>query len=350
MVHGVLPGRQARDRLQVLPRACPVISPGVVGTLLCLSSAAGYASVNLLLRRMAVRYDPLWIIWLKETITIVPLMPYLMWSWARREEAPGLPRPLGSLIVVGLLTNTIATPGLVWAMGVVGVAVAVPASLGVNLITCAALGWVYLGERVTGKTALAGVLLILSVSFLSVGAQQVNASLATSALAVGPLWVAVAVAASVVAGLVYGGLNVVIRRAATDGMAMGTIAFLVPAMGSVTLGPICLWRYGLEGLLAAAPEDLAIMVACGLLNLLAFLAIIQGLKMTSVVRANVLAASQAAVAAVGGLVFFDEAASPALGAGVSLAILGTLLLDRQGSPRLAKNPPDGVQYQRATHA
>lgn len=327
-----------------------MISPGLVGTLLCLASAAGYGSVNLLLRRMAVRYDPVWIIWLKETITIVPLIPYVVWWWGRREGACGSLRPFGGLVIVGLLTNTIATPGLVWAMGVVGVAVAVPASLGVNLVTCAALGRMYLGERVTGKTVLAAVLLLLSVSFLSVGAQQVNASLATSALAAGPLWVAVAVLASVVAGLVYGGLNVVIRRAATHGMAMGTIAFLVPAMGSAALGPICLWRFGVSGLLAAAPEDLAVMVACGGLNLLAFLAIIQGLKITSVVHANVLAASQAAMAAVGGLVFFNEAASPALAAGVSLTILGTLLLDRQGSRHVAKDPADGVEYQRATPA
>ncbi len=327
-----------------------MISPGLVGTLLCLASAAGYGSVNLLMRRMAVRYDPLWIIWLKETITILPLLPYLVWWWARKERTPGSPRSLGGLMLVGLLTNTIATPGLVWAMGVVGVAVAVPASLGVNLVACAALGWLYLGERVSGKTALAVTLLILSVSFLSVGAQRVNASLATVALAAGPLWVAVAVAASVVAGLVYGGLNVVIRRAATDGMPMGTIAFLVPAMGSVALGPICLWRFGLEGLLAAAPEDLGVMLVCGLLNLLAFLAIIRGLKMKSVVHATRAPAPQPAPPAGGGLVFFEEAASPALAAGVSLAIVGTLLLDRQAPPRMAKSPPDAVEYQRATHA
>ena len=303
-------------------------SPALVGTFLCLASAAGYGSVNLLLRRMAVRYDPLWIIWLKETITIGPLIPYLVWWWTRRRRGGDWFRSAWGLVIVGLLTNTIATPGLVWAMGVVGVAIAVPASLGVNLVACAALGRVFLGERVTAKTALAAGLLILSVALLSAGAPQVNASLATAARAVGPLWVALALTATVVAGVVYAALNVVIRQAATSGISMGAIAFLVPAMGSMALGPVCVWRYGLEGLLGAAAEDLWIMVGCGLLNLLAFLAIIQGLKLTSVVQANVLAASQAAIAAVGGLVFFEEQASPALAVGVSLTILGTLLLDR----------------------
>lgn len=350
MFHQVSAGRQAGEHRQVLLPVSRVISPGLVGTLLCLVSAAGYGSVNLLLRRMAVRYDPLWIIWLKETITIVPLIPLVVWWWTRAARRPIFLRRLGALVIVGLLTNTVATPGLVWAMGVVGVAIAVPASLGVNLVACAALGWLYLGERVTAKTALAVGLLILSVSFLSMGAEQVNASLATVALAAGPLWVALAVAATMVAGMVYGGLNVVIRRAATDGVPMGAIAFVVPAMGSVALGPICFWRYGLEGLLAAAFEDLALMVACGLVNLLAFLAIIQGLKLTSVVHANVVAASQAAIAAVGGLVFFEEAASPALAAGVSLTILGTLLLDHRAPARMAENRPKRVKYQRAVHS
>ncbi len=110
MFHQVSAGRQAGEHRQVLLPVSRVISPGLVGTLLCLVSAAGYGSVNLLLRRMAVRYDPLWIIWLKETITIVPLIPLVVWWWTRAARRPIFLRRLGALVIVGLLTNTVAPP------------------------------------------------------------------------------------------------------------------------------------------------------------------------------------------------------------------------------------------------
>jgi drug/metabolite transporter (DMT)-like permease len=72
------------------------------------------------------------------------------------------------------------------------------------------------------------------------------------------------------------------------------------------------------------------MVFCGTLNLLAYLAIIKGLELTSVVRANVLSASQVAMAAVAGLLFFREAASPVLVAGVAMTIAGMVMIGRPG--------------------
>jgi drug/metabolite transporter (DMT)-like permease len=300
----------------------------VVGTMLCLVSALGYSTVNLLLRKLGTRYDPVWIIWVKETITIVPLVPWLAWRVVRSVPDRTMVRAIMGLAGIGLLTNTVATPPLVWAMGVIGVAIAVPLSLGVNLIACAAFGRWYLGERVSARTVLAMTLLTLSVALLSMGAVRANESISGSALAARPIWVALALLASCTAGVIYGGLNVVIRRAATGGIALPVIAFIVPAMGAITLAPASLRSTETFQVLADAPEDWLVLLACGMLNLMAFLAIIKGLQMTSVVRANVLTASQAAIAAVGGLLFFAEAASPALVLGISLTVAGMTLIDQ----------------------
>ncbi len=304
------------------------VNSALLGTALCLVSALGYSTVNLLLRRLGTRYDPVWVIWVKETITILPLVPWLACQYVRNApDRPALRAMLG-LAAIGLLTNTLATPPLLWAMGVIGLAIAVPVSLGVNLVACAVFGRLYLGERISPQTALAMTLLIASVALLGMGAGHANDSIAASALAAGPLWVVLALAAACAAGIVYGSLNVTIRRAVTGGVSLATIAFIVPAMGALTLAPICLWRHGASALLASAPEDLPVIVACGVLNLMAFLAIIKGLQMTSVVRANVLTASQAAIAALGGLLFFEEAASPTLALGISLTVAGMVLIDR----------------------
>ncbi len=324
-----MPGMHRLDlaRPECSPAARRFHSP-VLGTLLCLASALGYSTVNLLLRRLGTRYDPVWIIWVKETITIVPLVPWLAWRVVRTVPDRTALRAIAGLAAIGLLTNTVATPPLVWAMGVIGLAIAVPLSLGVNLIACAVFGRWYLGERVSVRTVLAMTLLILSVAVLGMGAVRANESISGLALTVGPFWVALALAAACSAGVIYGGLNVVIRRAAIGGISLPAIAFIVPAMGAIALAPASFWTERTLQVLAAAPEDGLVFLACGTLNLLAFLAIIKGLQMTSVVRANVLTASQAAIAAIGGLLFFQEAASPALVLGISLTVAGMTLIDQ----------------------
>jgi multidrug transporter EmrE-like cation transporter len=50
--------------------------------------------------------------------------------------------------------------------------------------------------------------------------------------------------------------------------------------------------------------------------------------MTSIVHANVVSASQAAMAALAGLWFFQETSSPSLVAGLCLTVAGMALIDR----------------------
>jgi len=63
-------------------------------------------------------------------------------------------------------------------------------------------------------------------------------------------------------------------------------------------------------------------------NLIAFLALTRALQITSLVQVNALNASQAAMASVAGIVLFREQASPALALGVSLTVLGLLIMPR----------------------
>jgi len=99
-------------------------------------------------------------------------------------------------------------------------------------------------------------------------------------------------------------------------------------MGVLTLGPLSLGMLGTERLLSTSPEEFGWMYAAGTLNLIAFLAITKGLELTTVVHANVLNASQVAMAAVAGMMIFDEPLTAWLIAGVSLTIVGVMMIDR----------------------
>ena len=102
-------------------------------------------------------------------------------------------------------------------------------------------------------------------------------------------------------------------------------------MGVISLGPLSLWQLGIEGWGQTPPGDFVIMLLAGGFNLIAFLAISKGLQLTTIVHANVLNASQVAMAAVAGLLLFAEQPSPQLVLGICLTIVGMMLIDRPTS-------------------
>ncbi len=311
------------------PPGFPALSPLVLGTACCVFAALGYTIANLCLRYLTVDHDVAWVLCIKETVAVAVLGPWLAQQALRgRPSLPG-GRTLLALAALGLLVQLGGNLPLIWSMGVIGLAVAVPISLGINLVGSAILGQILLGERVSLQSGSAILLLIVSVVFLTTGAGKANDAITiTSQTATGPAWVALAVAAPCLAGMVFSVLNIAIRRTITRGVPLAAIAFLIPVMGTVALAPLSLGRHGLDGLLATPTPDFLLMLLCGLLNLLAYMAIIKGLQLTTIVHANVVSASQVAMAAVGGLLFFSEASSPSLMMGVVLTIAGMVMIDR----------------------
>jgi len=312
------------------PPACTFgLDPLLLGTGCCTVAALGYTAANICVQTLQARNPLIWVLFVKESVAVLLVGPWLLWRAGRGEGVWPGKRTLLALTAVGLLTHLAGNVPLFWAMSVVGLAIAIPANLGVALIASAALGWFFLRERVSIQSAVAIAAMIASVIFLSHGAGEANGSSgAGAAVAWGAFLIALAVVLACVAGVVFGTLSLAIRHSATRGVSLGLLAMWIPAMGTAALGPMCLWRYGVSGLLATPLSDFLLMLLCGLLNLIAYLAIIKGLQMTTMVHANVVMASEAAMAAVAGLLFFQEASSPALVAGVCLTVAGMVLMDR----------------------
>jgi drug/metabolite transporter (DMT)-like permease len=216
------------------------------------------------------------------------------------------------------------------------------------LTASALLGLGFLGERVSRRSILAIGLLLAALVLLGAatcatgpagvaggGAERLaGAELAGGSLKLdpshslsGPMLLALGIAAPCLAGAIYAVLTTTIRHAVTSAVPIGTIVFITTLMGVLSLGPLSAYRLGARQLLATPPEQIAWMAAAGTLNLIAFLAITKGLHLTTVVHANVLNASQVAIAAVAGTLLFAEPLTPWLLAGVALTILGVVLID-----------------------
>ena len=306
------------------------LDPVVAGTACCVISALGYTGASVCMRQLAESCPPMWVICNKELVTVVVVGPWLLYRAIRGLSVFPSRRALALLICVGLAVQVVANQGVQWALGVdgVGLAVTIPAVFGLMITTSAVLGWIFLGEPVSRRCAGAIGMLVLSLLLLGLAANEAGRSTDGS----GPLRVALGIGVACLAGVIYAVLTITIRRTVTGSTPPSTIVFIITLMGVLTLGPLSVGCLGIERLLATPPGQLGWMYVAGTLNLIAFLAITKGLELTTVVHANVLNASQVAMAAVAGMLLFGEKLTFWLIVGVSLTIVGIILANRSGGP------------------
>ena len=310
-----------------------------------------YTAANICLRKLAaLNADEMWVTCIKEVVTVSVIGPWLLVQTFRRRFVLPSPRVLLTLVLTGLGVQLAGNLSVQWAFGVVGIAITVPAVFGVMLTASAAFGFAFLGERVSARSIAAIGLLIGSIVLLNLGAVTGDAPItnpaetaaAQASLSVamhtpsGPAWVFLGVAAACLGGLMFATLSTVIRSTVTARVPVTTIVFVVTGMGVLSLGGLSAGRLGTETLLHTDPQQFKWMLAAGSFNLIAFLAITKGLHLTTIVHANVLNASQVAMAAVAGVLIFREAVNPWLAFGIPMTIVGVILIGRpaDGEPEV----------------
>lgn len=297
------------------------LDPSLFGTLCCVFAAVGYTAANVCLRALASGDDQVWVICVKETVSVLVVGPLLAWmAWRGRRVMPDW-RSVVWLLLAGLAVQLVGNLGTLWSMDVIGLSVTIPVAMGMNLAGSAILGWILLRERVPLRSALAIGLLIMAIVFLQSGATTADAWVSASAGRIG-----LAVLVCCLAGITFALLAIAIRRTMTANVHPAAALFIVTSAGLLSLGPLSLCQFGWEGLLATPGHDFRLMVLAGVLNLVAFGAIIMGLRYATVVRVNVLNASQVAMAAVAGMLFFGEVPSSQLAVGIGLTVVSVAMI------------------------
>jgi len=276
------------------------------------------------MRRLSeLQCDTFWAVCNKELVAVVVVG---VWTVCRRPAWPTM-RVLGVLMAVGLAVQTIANPGMQWAFGVVGLAVTVPTIFGAMLTATALLEFSILGERLSRRSVFAIGLLLGSLALLGIAAGAAGKSISLA----DPSLVAMGVGAACVAGSIYAVLTITMRRVLAGATPKSAVLLVTTSMGVLTLGPLSVYRFGVQELLSTPTEQVWWMLAAGILNLIAFVAIAKGLELTTAVHANMLNASQVAMAAVAGMILFNEPLTPWLIVGVALTLVGIVLFDREGN-------------------
>lgn len=333
-------------------------SSAALGLSLCALSALFYTAANICMRQLsALGTDPTWAACNKETVTVLLLGPWLLYEALRGRKVVPPRRELVIIVLVGLTLQIVGNQSVYWALGVVGLSVTIPVIFAAVLTAGSLLGWVVLGERVPRRSWLAIGVVMVAIVTLSLGAEQVGGKSQPAEQSVkgsgpsfrpalepergdswpknGPdpdVWlIALAVLGAAAGGTTYAMLTVTIRTVVTGTTRCTSLMFLITLMGTLSLGPLSLYRLGWNGLLATTTEEIVLMLAAGLMNFAGFIAITRGLQLTSVLNAAVLNASQIAMAAVAGLFLFHEPFTTLLVLGVALTIGGILLVDHSPS-------------------
>lgn len=297
-----------------------------LGFTYCLIAAIGFSGVNICLRSLTLRCDPVSILLAKEAITFVVIGLWVLFYTSPEGRSLPRPRTVAVLATIGALTHLVATLPWLWAMAVVGLAVAVTATLCTSLVTTAALGRWLLKERISTRSLMAMGLLLGAVVLLTSGTHDGPARHSSEAGG-GSLTLWLAAAAACLAGVIYGVLNVAVRHSVSRGVSLAFVALVAPFMGVVCLGPLCGTLAAWKGLPPIAQDDVVLLLTGGMLNAAAWFAFVKGLQKIAAVHANLLTASQAGIAALAGVFLFGESLSPAAMTGVAMTLLGIVCID-----------------------
>jgi drug/metabolite transporter (DMT)-like permease len=318
--------------------ASSLLDPWVQGTIFGLLSAVGYTATNALLRSVD-HLDPIWVSAVKALPTTILIGPTLLWQVSRGQQVwPPWQAALWVLLsgLVGQLGGNVAFQ---WALGQVGLAITVPLTLGGMIVAASILARVFLHEPITPRATISLAVLILAIVVLSIGAEHVHPTAAEAAAetSTAHTWgIVLGVAAGIGSGFAYAILNVAIRNAITKGASLPFTLVTVSVSGILSLGLLSYLRVGPEHMAQTTPLEWQLMLLAGFGNAISFVALTISLRLTSVVYVNALNATQAAMAAFAGVIFFREVISPWLLVGLCLTIVGLLYM-RQG--KSAKDAP-----------
>ncbi len=213
-----------------------------------------------------------------------------------------------------------------WSLTHVGLALTVPMCFAALLVSGAIMARMFLGEVVTLRSLLAMVVLIVSILLLATGANAAAQSIIPNvawSIVVG------AVVAAAISGLSYATSGVVIRRIVTGDISLSATLILITTTGVVVLGALSLFLLGPQRMLETTGKEAAWMLVAGLANAVAFFSLSGAYKHATLMRVNFLNATQIAMAAIVGIVWFGEAHTAYIWLGTVLTFAGLLAMGQQ---------------------
>ncbi len=301
----------------------------VAGSMFGLIAAAFYTTSNIALRQ-SVDVDPFLVTTVKAYPMVMMLGPFVLWMRIYNQTILTSAKMVPRFVFASFLAHFVGNSCFQFALGIIGLAAAVPITLGVLIVGGAIFGRIILMEPVKPRTLVSMVLIIVAVIILSMpgaAAPPTTPASVQSPAWIGALW-------AIGAGLAYSLFGVITRQTLHGGLSAPATMLVSGLVGVATLTPFTLIRLGLGPIGEVSADQWGVMFAAGFFNFTAFVALTISLKALPVVAVNLLNASQVAMAAIAAVLLFSETITPSLVTGILLTFIGLLVLaNRNGTRR-----------------
>jgi DME family drug/metabolite transporter len=320
--------RPTNDQAQIASTEPPETDWILRGTLLAVFSSFCYTASIIALRAVTGEGADwaAWVSCLKAAPTVAAAIAVLAYKAMRGTTKWPSPRMTVALLAAGTVMQLLGNVGFQWGLALGGMAFTVPVSQASLLISGAVLGVIWIGERVSRRSVSAMAVLIAAICLLTLDADQIAESVTGQG---GTKLILLTVAMGLAAGFGWGQAGVVIRQAAKSGVSTAVTILLLSSTAIIVLGGGVLARQGADWIVqrTSAREFWISMVAGGFTSI-AFFALTAALKHISIVRANLINASQIALTSLAGVWLFNEPMTRWMVIGTGLTIGGLLLMDR----------------------
>jgi drug/metabolite transporter (DMT)-like permease len=306
----------------VIVNSKPALNWRLIAPLCGLLAAVGYTATNICLRSVT-DLEPAFVACVRTFPTLVLMAPLLLLRIFRGQSLVASNGHVLWLLVTGIFTQIFGNVLFQWSLGIIGLALSVPLLFGSMIIGSAAIGKLFLKEHVSRATLISILFLMVAVTVLTLGAQAEVGALNLSEQKVG--LVTLAVLGNMISGFAYSTLGAVMRRGMKAGMSIEMTLILLSVIGFISLASWSVWQYGPSYISAVSFADYQKMLFAGVLNALAFYALANALQHLNVVYVHLINASQAAMAAIAGVMIFSEPLTWYLVVGILLTATGLLL-------------------------
>lgn len=317
-----------QEAVQITQTTQKKLSPETVGFWCALASAVCY-TISLSAMRGLTNYDvsPLWSLGVKETVTVVCVMPYIIIQTLRGKYRFQW-SAFWALLCAGFVCQVFGAIPHLWAYAVIGLTLATPLVQAAQLIFSSIIGAVWLKERVTRSKIVALVLLIIAVFLLSgVGSDDMIAGK--------EIRLGLGVLLTMCTALGYCGQLSIMRcvlreednQKKSDRVRTPTTLVMVAVTGAgvVVCGIVLTAQKGVGVWLEPPVECWKFAITAGLVNMAAFALQIESLRRLYILKQALIATAQTAALCLVGVFVFGEAFGILTALGIALVLAGVIV-------------------------
>jgi drug/metabolite transporter (DMT)-like permease len=303
----------------------PYRSVSLTGLFFAACAAIGYTTANAFLRWLAGDETPAeWVVTCKASCTAAIFLPWLVVLGFRNVKLFPPLKICGLLLFAAVLVQVFGNLAFQWSLSQIGMAFAVPILMSCLVISGATLGRVFLNEPVSKTMCVAITLFVVSVFALGLGVKSTESD--STDVGVWPLLGAVAAGLS---GFAFAVLGVSIRTSMKYKIPSATPMVFVGLTGALLLGGVTYQNYGVSILQTTTGPQWFGLLAAALSNSIAFLCLTKAFKRLPVVYVNATNVAQTGMAAVIGLIYFQEPFTYWLMLGLLIMLAAFYILGRQ---------------------